>query len=51
MFYSYVKANMCKSPGRRLLLRDVPRDLAAGRAPEARRSGAAATSEIKGIEF
>jgi len=50
-YYSDVKNKRCKMSVLRLFLRDVLKEVAAGRPPEARRSGAAATSEIKGIEF
>jgi len=51
-YYSDVKNKRCKMSVLRLFLRDVLKEVAAGRPAEARRGGAAATtSEIRGIEF
>jgi hypothetical protein len=50
-YYSDVAKKRCKMSVLRLFLRDVLKEVAASRPAAARRSGAAATSEIRGIEF
>jgi len=50
-YYSDVKAKRCKMSVLRLFLRDVLKEVAATRPAAARRGGAAAAAEIRGIEF
>jgi hypothetical protein len=50
-FYSDVAKKRCKMSVLRLYLRDALKAVADQRPPEARRSGAAAAAEIRGIEF
>jgi len=50
-YYSDVAKKRCKMSVLRLYLRQALKAVADQRPPEARRGGAAAASEIRGIEF